>query len=259
MQCYAQEASTLLPQISAEAQDKEEVVLFPFQISHPIVCGCSRPPLARALRTSKPASNPARTCSFASQVAPLPICLVSSKNVNMLPVHKYGRIERERRFLLDQFPHNVNAVRVRRITDRYIDGTTLRLREHSEDGGPMMFKLTQKVPAQESGAQQGLITTIYLTGDEFCVFAQLSAKRLSKTRYSVPPFGIDVFEGELEGLVLAEAEFDSAAQADALTPPAFNLQEVSADTRFTGGQLVRASRQDIQTWLLEYGIRLRSL
>ena len=100
-----------------------------------------------------------------------------------------------------------------------------------------MFKLTQKVPARASGAQQGLITTIYLTGDEFRVFAQLSAKRLSKTRYSVPPFGIDVFEGKLEGLLLAEAEFDSAAEADALTLPSFILGEVSADNRFTGGQL----------------------
>ena len=177
----------------------------------------------------------------------------------MLREHKYGRIERERRFLLDQFPNHVNAVRVRQITDRYIVGTTLRLREQSEDGGPTMFKLTQKVPVRANGAQQGLITTIYLTGDEFRVFSQLSAMRLSKTRYSVPPFGIDVFEGELEGLLLAEAEFDSAAEADALTPPSFILQEVSADTRFTGGQLVRASRRDIQTWLLEYGVRLRSL
>lgn len=176
----------------------------------------------------------------------------------MLPEHKYARIERERRFLLDRFPENVNAVRVRRITDHYIEGTTLRLREQSEDGGPTMFKLTQKVPVRASGAQQGLITSMYLTGDEFCVFAQLSAKKLSKIRYSVPPFGIDVFEGELEGLLLAEAEFDSAADADTLTLPSFILQEVSADTRFTGGQLVRASQRDIQTWLLEYGIRLRS-
>jgi CYTH domain-containing protein len=99
---------------------------------------------------------------------------------------------------------------------------------------------------------------MYLTKDEFGVLAQLSAKKLSKTRYSVPPFGIDVFEGTLQGLVLGEAKFDSAAAADALTLPSFILGEVSADNRFTGGQLVRASRQDIQSWLLEYGIRLSS-
>jgi CYTH domain-containing protein len=177
----------------------------------------------------------------------------------MTPEHKYGRIERERRFLLDQFPSDVNPVGVRRIRDRYIDGTTLRLREQSEDDGPTMFKLTQKLPGPRTGAQQGLITTMYLTEEEFRVFAPLSARRLRKTRYSLPPFGIDVFEGELEGLILAEAEFDSAADADALSPPAFMSQEVSADSRFTGGQLVRASRSDIQSWLLEYGIKLRSL
>ncbi|MGA2813971.1 MAG: hypothetical protein ABSG16_21415 [Candidatus Acidiferrum sp.] len=175
----------------------------------------------------------------------------------MEPQHKDARVERERRFLLDRFP-TVNVGRIRRITDFYIEGTTLRLREQSEEGGPTIFKLTQKVPARASGAQEALITSMYLTKDEFCVLAQLSAKKLSKTRHSVPPFGIDVFEGTLEGLLLGEAEFDSAAAAEALTLPSFIGAEVSGDNRFTGGRLVRASRQDIQAWLLDYGIRLSS-
>jgi len=180
------------------------------------------------------------------------------QNMKVQLQHKYARIERERRFLLAQFPSNANVVRIRRIIDRYIDGTALRLREQSEDSGLVMFKLTQKLPARASGAQQGLITSMYLTKDEFCILAQLSAKTLNKTRYSVPPFGIDVFEGPLEGLLIAEAEFDSAAAADSITLPSFIFQEVSADNRFTGGQLVCASRQDVKTWLLEYGIRLGS-
>ncbi|MGP0076379.1 MAG: hypothetical protein ACLPWF_31070 [Bryobacteraceae bacterium] len=40
---------------------------------------------------------------------------------------KYARIERERRFLLDRFPVAASVVGIRRITDRYIDGTGLRL------------------------------------------------------------------------------------------------------------------------------------
>lgn len=175
----------------------------------------------------------------------------------MEPRYKYARVEHERRFLLERFP-TVNVVRIRRITDCYIEGTTLRLREQSEEGGPTIFKLTQKVPAPATGAQEGLITSMYLTKDEFCVLAQLSAKKLRKTRHSVPPFGIDVFEGTLEGLLLGEAEFDSATAADALTLPSFIGAEVSGDNRFTGGRLVCASRQDIQAWLLEYGIRLGS-
>jgi CYTH domain-containing protein len=154
------------------------------------------------------------------------------------------------------------VVRVRRLIDRYIDGATLRLRKVNEEDvnegdGPAAFKLTQKLPARSTGAQQGFITTMYLTEDEYRVFAQLPAKTLSKTRHTVPPFGIDVFEGPLQGLFLAEAEFDSAAAADALAIPCFISREVSADDRFTGGQLVRASRQDIRAWLLEYGIELK--
>ena len=171
--------------------------------------------------------------------------------------HKYARIERERRFLLDRFPAGARSVRIRRILDRYIEGTALRLRKQSDDGAPDVFKLTQKIPGRAGGSQQGLITSMYLTNDEFSLLAQLPAADLIKTRYSVPPFGIDVFEGGFEGLILAEAEFDSAAAADSLTSPSFALHEVTADDRFTGGQLSHASRRQLDTWLMEYGIRLR--
>ena len=112
------------------------------------------------------------------------------------------------------------------------------------------------LPLRGNGAQQGFITSMDLTEDEFQVLAQLPAKKLAKTRFSVPPFGIDVFDGLLQGLILAEAEFDSAATAEALPFPTFGAGEVSTDNRFTGGHLVRASREDIRTWLLDYGVAL---
>jgi CYTH domain-containing protein len=171
--------------------------------------------------------------------------------------HKYAKIERERRFLLHEFPKNEIAVRSRRIIDRYIDGTTLRLRKLIDGDGSAAFKLTQKIPARDSGGQQGLIVTMYLTEAEFRVLEQLPAHTLTKTRHSAPSFGIDVFDGELEGLVLAEAEFDSAVAADALVIPSYIFREVSADDRLAGGNLVRASRQEVTSTLLEYGITLK--
>ena len=167
----------------------------------------------------------------------------------MEPSLKYARIERERRFLLDRFPSDVAVVRTRRIVDRYIEGTRLRLREVTEEGVATQWKLTQKIPTPGSGAQQGFLTTIYLSADEFGVLAQLPAKELRKTRHSVPPFGIDVFEGELEGLVLAETEFDSAEAAASITLPCWIRREVSTDPRFAGGSLVCASRKDLQEWI----------
>jgi CYTH domain-containing protein len=175
-----------------------------------------------------------------------------------MPPEKYARIERERRFLLTRFPDNAAVVRNRRITDNYIEGTTLRLREQNYSDGLTTFKLTQKLPARGNGAQQGFITSMYLTQDEFHLLAQLPARKLTKTRFSVPPFGIDVFDGPLQGLVLAEAEFDSEAAAEALVVPDFASGEVTSDHRFSGGQLVRASWQDLRTWLSEYGVSLHS-
>jgi CYTH domain-containing protein len=176
----------------------------------------------------------------------------------MHPVHKFAKIERERRFLLHDFPKKARVVRIYRITDRYVDGTTLRLRKQTEDNGPTAYKLTQKIPVRDTGSQQGLIATMYLTEKEHAVLARLPAHELSKTRHSVPPFGIDVFDGALEGLILAEAEFDSADAADALVLPPFISREVTNDDRLTGGHLARASRQEVEAALREYGINFAS-
>ena len=174
------------------------------------------------------------------------------------PHPKHARIEFERRFLLDRFPDNARVDAIRHIRDRYIDRTALRLREQTDANGPTRFKLTQKIAARAPGFQQGFITTMYIGENEFRILEQLSAKELRKTRYSVPPFGIDVFEGNWQGLILAEAEFDSAADAASLVLPAFIVHEVTDDDRFTGGRLVNASHADIRRWLSNDEMRLGS-
>lgn len=169
--------------------------------------------------------------------------------------NKYARIEWERRFLLDSFPRQAIVTRVRRIEDRYIEGTTLRLRQQSDDG-QMVFKLTQKLVDKAAGARQGLITSMYLTAAEFGVLANLPARVLTKSRHSVPPFGIDVFDGVLSGLVLAEAEFHSPLEGAMVALPSFLGPEVSDDPRFTGGRLVAVSREELKDWLAQYGIEI---
>jgi CYTH domain-containing protein len=168
--------------------------------------------------------------------------------------HKDLRIERERRFLLARFPTGASSVRVRHIADRYIEGTTLRLRELRGEGEAPVFKLTQKIAMPGAGAQQGFITTMVLTEAEFRLLAELPGRTLRKMRHRVPPFGIDVFEGALEGLVLAEAEFESAEESSSLVVPSFILEEVSDDARFTGGRLVCATRDELLRLLADYGV-----
>ncbi|MGW0997973.1 hypothetical protein [Streptomyces sp. NPDC002520] len=169
----------------------------------------------------------------------------------------YGRVERERRFLLAGPPAAAVVTARRRITDRYLTGTRLRLRcDESLDSGTRVFKLTQKTPAERPGAVQGLVTSITLSPREYELLASLPASALSKTRLSVPPMGVDVFEPPLHGLVMAEAEFATDEAAAAFVPPETAVAEVTDDIRFAGGSLVRARRCELVSRLGEYGIDL---
>jgi len=165
---------------------------------------------------------------------------------------KYAHLEIERRFLLRHLPADA-VTRTRRIADRYLLGTALRLRQLSEPGQPTIFKLTQKLP-DPANPQHHSVTTIYLTEPEFAVLSQLPALTLAKTRLSVPPFGVDVFEGPLHGLLLAEAEFPDPFSAAALALPPFLFREVTADLRFTGGRLASTSRPGLLAALAAYGL-----
>jgi CYTH domain-containing protein len=171
---------------------------------------------------------------------------------------KYARVERERRFLLAGPPPASAVTASRRITDRYLPGTRLRLRRVDYSGrGACELKLTQKVPAGRPGYVQGLITSTYLSATEYDLLASLPAGVLSKRRLSVPPLSIDLFDPPLHGLVLADAEFSTDEAAQSFRQPPAAIAEVTDDARFTGGSLVRTRRQDLLAWLAEYGIELQ--
>jgi hypothetical protein len=93
----------------------------------------------------------------------------------------------------------VGVTATRTITDRYLVGTRLRLRRTDWPDGGCELKLTQKVPVAQPGAVQGLITNTYLSPAEYDLLARLPATLLSKTRFSVPPLGVDVFDAHLQG------------------------------------------------------------
>ncbi len=168
---------------------------------------------------------------------------------------KYARVERERRFLLAAPPPASAGTAPRRITDRYLTGTRLRLRRVDYLGsGTSEFKLAQKVPAGRPGPVRGLITNIYLSEAEYQRLLWLPGAELRKTRVSVPPLGVDIFEPPLHGLVLAEAEFGTDEEAYGFRPPGEVVAEVTDDARFSGGRLASAERDELLAWLAEYGI-----
>ena len=139
---------------------------------------------------------------------------------------KYAHVERERRFLLDVLP-DLTGARVLRITDRYVDGTRLRLRTVEEDGHPVVHKLGQKIRLE--GVSTNAHTTLYLSAVEYAGLAHLPGRDLRKTRHLLRHFAFDVHG---DGLLLAETE-------TAEEPWFGYVREVTDEEEFTGGRLAR--------------------
>ena len=70
----------------------------------------------------------------------------------------------------------------------------------------------------------------------------LPCVRIKKLRHRLQRFAgvvmaIDEFQAELDGLILAEAEFETPELLAAFTMPDFAAREVTDDPRFTGSYL----------------------
>jgi CYTH domain-containing protein len=157
--------------------------------------------------------------------------------------NKYAKLERERRFLLAPTALPVLSDSFARYEDLYLAGTRVRLRRMTEEPeGRVLYKLTQK--REERDPRVRRITTLYLSEAEHRVFDALPGARLAKRRHRAAggglEWGVDVFEGALAGLVLAEREFDSEAELHAAPAPAFAALEVTDDRAFSGGALANA-------------------
>lgn len=165
---------------------------------------------------------------------------------------RYARPERERRFLVRELPQTLDVPW--EIEDRYIDGTTLRLRRLIADG-ETVWKLTQKVRSEAGDPTSVSITNMYLNSDEYDLFAALPAATVRKERQICPVGGtrfvVDVFSGSLAGLRLAEVELDDLTAA--LELPAWLGEEVTHDDRYSGGRLARTSASDLDSLLSSSG------
>ena len=157
------------------------------------------------------------------------------------PKPHYTSVERERRWLCREVPRE-HIVRTEAISDLYVRGSRLRLREARPiDGAAPMLRLSRKADVD---AHTRLISSIYLPEEEFALLvAALPGLRIKKLRHRLRSplpgvlLAIDEFQADLGGLVLAEAEFETAELLASFPIPAFAVREVTDDPRFTGAIL----------------------
>ncbi len=166
-------------------------------------------------------------------------------------IPKYARLENERRFWVRD-PPDLAGAPVRLIEDLYLDDSRLRLRAITHrDGAAPELKLCKKYGSDDPVS--GPITNIYLSADEHRILAALSGKRLVKRRHTVThdarAFSVDVFEGALVGLVLCEAEAESAEAVRSLVFPPWARRDVTEDPFFSGGNLAGLTAGDLKARL----------
>lgn len=163
---------------------------------------------------------------------------------------KYTRVEYERRFLVAPHDEWRSAVESysKTFEDKYLRRARLRLRIQTDsDTGRRIIKLTKKFESASPYFQK--IGRILLSQDEYELLDGLEGDRLNKTRhyhiYLGRVFSVDVFAGELDGLVLCEIEAEGFDELMSSEPPPYAKHEVTEDAFFTGGNLCRTSRADL--------------
>jgi adenylate cyclase len=146
-------------------------------------------------------------------------------------------LEIERKFLLAERPDWLGGRTAERIEQGYValsEEDEVRLRS-ADDRRLLTVKRGEGAVREE--------VEIGLDQAQFQALWPLTeARRLRKTRYRVPLEGgleaeVDAYEGGLDGLLVAEVEFDSQEQSRDFEPPPWFGGEITGDPRYSNRRL----------------------
>ncbi len=146
-------------------------------------------------------------------------------------------IEIERKFLVERPPDGLDAQPSGEIEQGYLaitDDVEVRLRRYGEE-----TFLTVK----SSGDGSRIEEEIEIEARRFAALWPLTdGRRLEKRRYAIPygdglTIELDIYHGRLSGLLTAEVEFDTPADASAFVPPDWFGRELTDDPRYKNKRL----------------------
>lgn len=185
------------------------------------------------------------------------VAKLTDQNTIVPGVSKYALVERERRFLLQDLPEGLTRASPHvQITDNYLTGTRLRLRKVREPlTNKWTVKLTQKFAPNPPDLSRTIITNIYLSALETEALGISDANEIRKNRYPFEFKGrrwtIDMFLGDLFGLVLAEVGFETDEDLNKFANPPFAIADVTNLEVFTGGRLCELTFADLREEILK--------
>lgn len=167
-------------------------------------------------------------------------------------------IELERTFLLKKYPVELKTLKSMEVFDIYLPRVVLhpnlRVRKKGEK-----FEITKKHPVEGTDSSLQSEETIPLSKEEFLELSTLVGKRVRKMRYYYQAGNnmaeIDVFQDDLEGLVLIDFEFKTVEEKNDFVMPDFCLAEVTQEKFTAGGILAGKKYEDIEEGLKKYNYK----
>jgi CYTH domain-containing protein len=179
----------------------------------------------------------------------------------IVPESRYARVERERCYLLRDLPEGMTRADPHlQITDTYMTGSRLRLRKVREPRtNKWTVKFTQKFAPDTDDLSRTIITNTYLNALEAEVLSSIfNSNEIRKNRYPFEfdgrKFSIDMFLGDLFGLVLAEVSFETDEELDNFPTPPFALADVTNEPIFSGGRLCELTFSDVRAEIAKRGL-----
>jgi len=167
-------------------------------------------------------------------------------------------IELEFTYLAKEIPEGLADSPSKMIVDVYypaeVEHPSLRIRQNGDS-----YQMTKKENASGTDSSYKLEHTIELSREEFEALTKAPGKRVAKRRYYYEYKGhtaeIDVFEGELSGLVEVDFEFADRETQYAFKMPDFCLADVTQEAFAAGGMLAGKSYKDIEKELGKYNYK----
>ncbi|MDH4330915.1 MAG: CYTH domain-containing protein [Candidatus Moranbacteria bacterium] len=164
-------------------------------------------------------------------------------------------IELEKTYLAKELPKDLENCRFKEIIDIYIpknsEHPSLRLRKNGNK-----FEMTRKEPVTDGDASQQKEHTIPLTEKEFEALNKIEGKRVRKMRHFYDCDGataeFDVFQDDLEGLVVVDFEFENTKEKDDFEMPDFCLSDVTQENFIAGGMICGKCYSDIESDLEKF-------
>lgn len=146
-------------------------------------------------------------------------------------------MEIERKFLPVQLPEDLDSFEMHRIEQGYLNTDPVVRIRRSDEEYYMTYKSRGLLAREEYNLPLNAKSYEHLK-------PKADGRVIEKRRYLIPlddrlTVELDVFEGDLAPLILAEVEFESEEEANAFVPPQWLGKDVTYDTRYHNSTMSR--------------------